>query len=51
MTIVGTAEIFDLASKEVNVNHSIEFTQQVNFGTSLFNADWLHTGLFVVVFY
>ena len=31
-TIVGTVEIFDLASNEVKVNHSIDFTQQVIFG-------------------
>jgi len=32
MSIVGTAEIFDLASKEVKVNHFIDFTQLVIFG-------------------
>jgi len=32
MSIVGTAEIFDLAPKEVKVNHSIDFTQMVIFG-------------------
>ena len=31
-TNVGRAEVFDLASKEVKVNHSIDFTQQVILG-------------------